>query len=386
MVKFAHIADCHLGGWKYPELQSLNYQSFAMAIDNCIKEKVDFVLIAGDLFDTAFPGIEVLKETFSEFKRLKEAKIPCFIIAGSHDYSVSGKTFLDVLEKAGFCKNVECVEERGEYLFLNPTVFESIAIYGYPGRKSGLEVPELRRVRFNDSPGLFKIFMLHTTVDKVKGNLPIDAIEYDSLPKADYYALGHIHVDFQYDKLVYPGPTFPNNFQELEDLGQGGMYIVDISSKLTLKKIDLKIKEVLPVTIEIKDAIAGTDKIISNLNEKNLMDKIVLLRVRGELENGTNTDIKFQEIENFVKSKGAYFILKNTHDLNNKEIDVEINLTNTENIEEETIKFYSEKNISGFNHLVPQLINSLSIEKQEGETTENFNRRLMEASQKIFGY
>src|SRR3989344_7851455 len=386
MTRFAHLADSHLGSWKQPELQELNLKAFKEAIRIVIDEKVDFALFAGDIFDSAYPPIEVLKEAFFEFKKLKEAKIPCFIIAGSHDYSVSGKTFLDVLEKAGFCKNVESVEERGEHLFLNPTVFESIAIYGYPGRKSGLEVPELRRVRFNDSPGLFKIFMLHTTVDKVKGNLPIDAIEYDSLPKADYYALGHIHVDFQYDKLVYPGPTFPNNFQELEDLGQGGMYIVDISSKLTLKKIDLKIKEVLPVTIEIKDAISGTDKIISNLNEKNLMDKIVLLRVRGELENGTNTDIKFQEIENFVKSKGAYFMLKNTHDLKNKEIDVEINLTNTENIEEETIKFYSEKNISGFNHFVPQLINSLSIEKQEGETTENFNRRLMEASQKIFGY
>ena len=142
----------------------------------------------------------------------------------------------------------------------------------------------------------------------------------------------------------------------------------------------------MSIAIEVKDAITATDKIISELNKKNLTDKIILLRVKGEIENGTNTDINFQEIESFVKNKGAYFILKNTHDLKNKEIDVEINLTNTENIEEETIKFYSEKNLSGFNHLVPQLINSLSIEKQEGETTENFNKRLMEASQKIFGY
>ena len=42
----------------------------------------------------------------TEFKKLYDANIPCFIIAGSHDYSVSGKTFLDVLEHAGFCKNV----------------------------------------------------------------------------------------------------------------------------------------------------------------------------------------------------------------------------------------------------------------------------------------
>jgi DNA repair exonuclease SbcCD nuclease subunit len=42
---------------------------------------VEFVLIAGDLFDSAYPPIEILKETFSQFKKLKESGIPCFIIA-----------------------------------------------------------------------------------------------------------------------------------------------------------------------------------------------------------------------------------------------------------------------------------------------------------------
>ena len=111
MVRFAHISDVHLGGWKQPQMQELNFQSFKKAVEICIKEKVEFILIAGDLFDSAYPPIEILKETFAEFKKIKEAKIPCFIIAGSHDYSVSGKTFLEVLEKAGFCKNVANYEE-----------------------------------------------------------------------------------------------------------------------------------------------------------------------------------------------------------------------------------------------------------------------------------
>ncbi|MDO8528825.1 MAG: DNA repair exonuclease [Nanoarchaeota archaeon] len=102
MTRFAHISDVHLGGWKQEPLQELNFQSFKKIIDICIKEKLDFILIAGDLFDSAYPPIEILKRTFGEFRRLKEAKIPCFLIAGSHDYSVSGKTFLDVLEEAGF--------------------------------------------------------------------------------------------------------------------------------------------------------------------------------------------------------------------------------------------------------------------------------------------
>ena len=61
-MKFAHIADCHLGGWRYPELQELNMESFRNALSICIREKVDFVLIAGDLFDSAYPPIEILKQ------------------------------------------------------------------------------------------------------------------------------------------------------------------------------------------------------------------------------------------------------------------------------------------------------------------------------------
>src|SRR3989344_5416203 len=154
MVRFAHIADCHLGSWKQPELQELNLNSFKQAIEHTIKEKVDFALFAGDIFDSAYPPIEILKEAFAQFKKLQEARIPCFIIAGSHDYSVSGKTFLDVLEKAGFCKNVENVEEKDGKLILSPTIFGGVAIYGYPGRRSGLEIEDLRRVSFNKAPGL----------------------------------------------------------------------------------------------------------------------------------------------------------------------------------------------------------------------------------------
>ncbi|MEK6925883.1 MAG: DNA repair exonuclease [Nanoarchaeota archaeon] len=384
-MRFAHLADVHLGGWKQPELQALNLQSFRMAIDNCIKEKVEFALVAGDLFDTAFPGIEVLKETFYEFKRLKESGIPCFIIAGSHDYSVSGKTFLDVLEKAGFCKNVEDVEERNGFLYLSPTLYKGVAIYGYPGRKSGLEIPDLRRVKINDSPGFYKIFMLHTTLDKVKGSLPIDAIETDLLPHADYYALGHIHIDFQYGNFVYPGPVFPNNFQELEDLSHGGMYIADTENN-SLKRIELKIKEVIPIEVHIKSALIATDKIIAELEKRDVEDKIILLRVKGELETGQHSDIKFSQIEDFTKKKKAYFFLKNTHELKSKEMELEVEIQDKGNIEEEALKIYSEKNPSDLNLMISPLMEALSIEKQEGETSEAFTKRILENSKKVLKF
>ena len=393
MTKFAHIADCHLGGWKQQQLQDLNFASFEKAIDICIKEKLDFILIAGDLFDSAYPPIEILKETFAQFRKLKEAKIPCFIVAGSHDYSVSGKTFLDVLEKAGFCTNVENFEEKqneiGEkFLMLNPTIYKNVAIYGYPGKKSGLEIPDLRRIKLNDAPGMFKIFMFHTTIDKARGTLPIDAIETELLPEADYYALGHLHIDFQYNNFVYPGPLFPNNFQELEDLQYGSFYIIDTESGNPLKKIEIKLKEVIPMQIKIKNALTATEQIVAELEKIEIEDKIILLRLRGQIEQGKHSDIKFQIIEDYIKTKGAYFILRNTHELKSKEFELELLVEpeNAENIEGDTIKTYLGENPSDFNKLIPQLMNILSIEKQEDEKTEVFNNRLIEGVKRIINF
>ncbi len=386
MVRFAHMADVHLGGWKQKPMQDLNFQSFQKAIKKCIDARVEFVLIVGDLFDSAYPPIEILKETFAEFRKLKESKIPCFIVAGSHDYSVSGKTFLDVLEKAGFCKNVHNFEEKDDMILLNPVLHEGVALYGYPGKKSGLEIPELRKVKLNEAPGMFKIFMLHTTLDKAKGTLPIDAIEADLISPADYYALGHLHIDFKYKNFVYPGPIFPNNFQELEDLKRGGFYIVDSESGTSLEKINLETKEVKVFKFQIENALIATEEIISKLDLVDLNDKIVLLRVEGELQQGKHSDIKFQRIEDFAKEKGAYFVLRNTHKLKSKETEVEIEIKDDENLEEETIKVYSEENPSDFNKLIPSLMNSLAIEKQEGETNENFNSRLVEEVKSILKF
>lgn len=386
MVKFAHISDVHLGGWKQKQMQDLNFDSFRKTIDICLNSKLDFVVFAGDLFDSAYPPIEILKEAFAQFKRLKDAEIPCFIVAGSHDYSVSGKTFLDVLEKAGFCNNVVNAEEKENYIFLNPHIHENIAFYGYPGKKSGLEVEDLRKIKLNDAPGMFKIFIIHTTIDKVVGNLPIDSIETEKLPHADYYALGHIHILYNKDGFVYPGPLFPNNFKELEDLKQGSFVIVDTNSKEQIRFIKIPTKEIEYFEFEFEDAFIATEKIISELNKKDLNDKIVLVRVRGELKKGANSDVKFSQIEEFARKKGAYFLIKNTHDLKVKEVELIANISSDGNIEEESIKFYSSQNPSDFNLLIPELINSLSIEKQEDEKIEVFNNRLMGELKKILNF
>ncbi|MFA6023411.1 MAG: exonuclease SbcCD subunit D [Candidatus Pacearchaeota archaeon] len=385
-MRFAHLGDCHLGGWRFPELQELNMQSFSMAIDISIKEKVDMLLITGDLFDSAYPAIEILKKAFAEFKKLKDAKIPCYIIAGSHDYSVAGKTFLEVLEHAGFCENVFKFEERDEKIILQPTIIKNFALYGYPGKKSGLEVPDLRRVTLQDAPGFFKIFLLHTTITEAIGTLPIESISIKELPKADYYALGHLHIDFCRNNVVYAGPIFPNNFEELEELKNGQFYIIESNGSLTCTKIPLVLKQVLSINLSIDNTLSATEKIISELNKHNLNDKIIMLKLSGKMSQGKVSDIKFDEIEKFTKENNAYIFIKNISKITFEESEIQVEAKDMHEVEETMIKNYFDKSPTKFNDKIPQMLKSLSIEKQEDEKNITFNDRLLGELQKILNY
>jgi DNA repair protein SbcD/Mre11 len=384
-VKFAHLADCHLGGWRQEELQKLNFQSFQKIVDKCIEEQVDFILISGDLFDSAYPPIEVLKDSFAEFKKIHDAKIPVYLIAGSHDFSASGKTFLDVLEKAGFCKNVENseIQEDGR-IKLKPHMHNEIAIFGYAGRKSGMEIEDLSKIYF-DSINQFTIFMIHTTIKDVVGTIPMESIEKNKLPLANYYAMGHIHQPFEVHEAnshyVYPGPTFPNNFQELADLKCGSFNLVEVNnSNVKYQNIKIPIKEVVLVEIKIQNGLIATQQIISELDKINLRDKIVLLKLKGTLIQGKTGDIKFNEIEDFLKKKEVFVSLRNISSVKIQETEFEledIKTDNVEDIEQKIIGEYSKKNPTDFNKYLPQLMTALSMEKNEDEKSTVYEDRLI---------
>ncbi len=374
------MGDCHLGGWRQPELKELNFQHFVEAVKRSIKFKPDFVLISGDLFDNSYPPIDTLKQTFEEFRKLKDANIPVFIIAGSHDYSVSGKTFLDVLERAGFCKNVVKYEEKNGKILLEPTIHKNVAIYGFPGKKSGLEVDEVERIKLQDSPGLFKILMLHTTIRDAIGDIPVKAVDERYLPKVDYLALSHLHINYKKGSTVYSGPLFPNTISELEELKGGSFFIYEDGN---IKKEQIKIKDVFSIHLEINNSLTVTDEIINLLKNESVKDKIVVIRLSGILDRGKISDIDFNKIENNLREKGAYVLLRSTSKLHMAESEVKIELTDSEDLESHIIGKFEETNQSKFNIFIPDLIRTLQIEKLEGETLLGFEDRLLSEVRKI---
>jgi DNA repair exonuclease SbcCD nuclease subunit len=392
-MKFAHMGDCHLGSWRQPELQELNFKSFEMAIDKCIKEKVEFILIAGDLFDSAYPPIEILKRTFGEFKRIKEAGIKVYMIAGSHDFSVSGKTFLDVLEKGGFCEICKYDESlEGESIKLEPLKYKNFEIFGYPGKKSGMEVEDLKKILLPAENTNFRILMLHTSLREAVGDLPIETISMNSLPRADYYALSHLHINFEKkvkDKpIIYSGPIFPNSFSELEDLCYGRFYIVRVEGFWEWEKVNLPIKEVLCFNIKIENALTATQEIINEFNKHELMNKIVLLKLFGTITKGTNADIDYKRITDYLTSKGIYCFLKNTNQLetNQEKIEVKLPVSGEMNkVEEVLVEQYSKDNPDKFNELINPLMHALELSKQEDEKSVIFETRLLGDLNKILG-
>jgi len=81
-MKFGHIADCHIGGWREPKLKELTIKTFNEAVNICIKKHVAFVLISGDLFNTSVPSIELISEVASILGKLKERDIEVYHLLG----------------------------------------------------------------------------------------------------------------------------------------------------------------------------------------------------------------------------------------------------------------------------------------------------------------
>ncbi|MBW3013690.1 metallophosphoesterase, partial [Candidatus Woesearchaeota archaeon] len=378
-----------IGAWREPKLAELNRKAFISAVDAVINEKVDFVLISGDLFNTSLPSFDSLKETVAKLKQLADLSIPVYIIAGSHDFSPSGKTMLDVLEHAGLCINVARGEDAGGKLRLKITVDQKTGakITGMIGKKGMLEkefYELLDRENLENEDG-FKIFMLHTALTELK---PAEMEKMDSapislLPKGfDYYAAGHVHVQDiksfpDYKNVVYPGPLFPNNFAELEK-GMGSFCIYE-DGKIELKTLYLAKTFLLEIDCEAKTPDKVNSEIEETIKGKDFTDTIILMRLSGKLSSGRPSDIGFKNLITKMNEQGAYFVMKNTSKLTAPEFEeVQIQTSNIDEIEEKII----QENLGQFRidkvekETILSIMNLLNKEKDEGETNRDFEERV----------
>jgi len=91
MLRILHTADVHLGarhadlGEQAKALRERQFAAFQASVELALAEKVDIVLVAGDLFDSNAQPRRSVERVAAQLKRLGEAKIRAVIVPGTHD-------------------------------------------------------------------------------------------------------------------------------------------------------------------------------------------------------------------------------------------------------------------------------------------------------------
>jgi len=219
------------------------------------------------------------------------------------------------------------------------------------------------------------------------------------LPKGfDYYAGGHVHYVFSkrepgYGIIAYPGPIFPNNVSEVEKLKYGGFYIVEASGKdIKYRHLLVKLHPVISFCFDCnyKDASEVETRAITNLKNCSLGDSIVTMRFWGKLKSGKPSDINFNSIVSFCYQNGAYFVMKNSGAITAEEFEeVKTSASTVDGIENSVISehigqvkcFPPEKE----KEIAMQLLGALNLEKEEGETISDFEKRVREDALRLLG-
>lgn len=394
-MKFAHMADLHLGGWRDPELEKINTEAFSRAVDICIEEKIDFLIMSGDVFDSSMPGFDFLDIASKELSRLKEAGIPVYYVSGSHDSSPSGKTMLSVFENAGLMKNVARSEGgEGDILKLRFTVDENTGakLTGIFGRKASLEEDFYRKLdRSIEEEDGYKIFLMHSGIEEFRPDYlkDVPALPLSLLPKGfDYYASGHIHHRAEHKhengKVIFPGPLFPCNLQELERFSSGGFYIIEDGdsrfvdlgkNEVVAIKIDAENKTPTAVEREIEDAIADI----------RAEEPIVILRVAGILKEGKTTEINWRRLSEEAYEKGAIAVKRNTNALSSRDYEeVKVSADSIDELEEKIISEHlGQSGISEERKIIESFMHDLDTDKLEGETAQTFEARIIREAERI---
>ncbi len=209
--RFIHAADLHLdsplrGLAKYEgapqeRLRAAPRQAFSQLVDLALAEAVDFMVIAGDVFDGDWKDIGTGLFFAREMARLQQADIPVFLLHGNHDAQtrISRQTTLP--------ENVRVFASRGPQTFRLDGL--QVALHG----QSFAEPATMENLVLNypePVAGAFNIGVLHTALEggTVHANYAPCSLEQLRSRGYDYWALGHVHeyrILNESPPVVYPG-------------------------------------------------------------------------------------------------------------------------------------------------------------------------------------
>jgi len=230
---FSHISDIHLGLVQYAseEREQDVYKAFNEAIDTSIKDHVDFVIFAGDIFHVPNPSGTAIVQMANALKRLKQNNVESFFILGEHDISRIRATPIPyVYHNLGFSRYIG----QGK-----PIEYKGVLLVGFDKiRKPEISHFEEKFAEVDKTTkghAGHKILVLHqgiTEFNKFAGEL-----QSTDLPNNfTYYAMGHLHDmdtrNFNHlsGPVAYPGSIELTTSEGIKETKKG-FFEVDISEK-----------------------------------------------------------------------------------------------------------------------------------------------------------
>ncbi len=283
-MQFSHISDTHLGLVQYGSEERAQdvYDVFNQAIDTSIKDHVDFVIFAGDIFHVPNPNGTAIVQMANGLKRLKQNEIDSFFILGEHDISRIRTTPIPYvyhnLEFSKYIGQGKPIEHKGVLL----AGFDKIRKTEIPQYEE--KFTEVDKVAQNFSG--HKILVLHqgiTEFNKFAGEL-----QSTDLPKNfTYYAMGHLH-DTDVKKfnhlngpIAYPGSIELTTSEGIKE-SKKGFFEVDISrEEANPNWIELDTRPQFSFKTDYQELSKTIDEIsqkITNLSKK----PIVEVNIQGE--------------------------------------------------------------------------------------------------------
>jgi len=214
MVKFIHTADIHLdsplsGLEAYEdapidEIRGATRQAFNNLIDLTIEERVDFLLIAGDLYDGDWKDYNTGLFFSARMGRLSKAGIKVFIVSGNHDAASQ------ITRTMPLPDNVTLFSSKKPHSVTLDDL--NVIIHGQSYSSRAVTENLAKQYPLYDS-NYFNIGLLHTSLtgrENHENYAPCTVADLNS-KGYDYWALGHIHKR----EIVSDDPwiVFPGNIQ-----------------------------------------------------------------------------------------------------------------------------------------------------------------------------
>ncbi len=227
-IKFLHTADLHLGSYRtgVKSGKSEIENTFLRIIDLCKTEKVDFLLIAGDLFDTPFVAAEDASRIISAIKQIPDTIVA--ISPGNHDYVCPGSVYL----KYKFPDNTIIFSSFLEYADFPE---KGVRLWG-AGFTDRFENFALLKKPDDLNPQLINLCVLHGETVTDGSSSQYNPITPSAIEDCgfDYIALGHIHKRSGIQKMgktrfAYSGCPDGMGFDES---GEQGAYLGTVSQDM----------------------------------------------------------------------------------------------------------------------------------------------------------